>query len=359
METVIQRTSAATPKSPATPWSPTGYEVIEELNRGGMGVIYKARHRAMGRLVALKVISPETLAHPHARERFEREVWAAAKLNHPNIVTIFDTDLSGPVPFLAMEYVPGIDLLRLVQKHGPLDPAEAVAFTRQAAVGLLHTHEQGLVHRDVKPSNLMVHPYPFEAGTVPRLKILDMGLTRPVFQLTAENAELTPAGVFLGTPDFVAPEQAEDSRRADIRSDVYSLGGTLYFLLTGEAPYPGLSIVEKVRKIHSKPVPAPSSRRANVPSAVDAIVRRMLAPRAADRPQSMNEVIDALDRFSAQSGSNDHAARPIASSNMSLSFFDRETAALSTFQEAVRKRAAAEAELAIAFQTASEKSERD
>src|SRR5262249_38726649 len=134
METVISTLASRPEAAPA--WSPPGYDLLEELNRGGMGVVYKARHRAMDRLVALKIISPETLAHPHARERFEREVWTSAKLNHPNIVTIFDTDLAGPTPFLAMEYVPGIDLLRLVQKDGPLAPAQAVEVIRQTAEGL-------------------------------------------------------------------------------------------------------------------------------------------------------------------------------------------------------------------------------
>jgi len=332
--------------------------MLEELNRGGMGVVYKARQLALGRIVALKVIAPEAMAIPNVRERFEREVWASARLNHPNIVTIFDTNLAGQIPFLTMEYVPGIDLLRLVQRTGPLPVPDAVSYVHQAAEGLRHMHEQGLVHRDIKPSNLMVHPFPFEAGTAPRLKILDMGLTRPAYssQRDAESG-LTKAGAFLGTPDFVAPEQVEDSRRADARSDVFSLGSTLYFLLTAEAPFPGNTIAEKVRKMHTEGPPAPSSRRPEVPPALDRVVRKMLAAKPVDRYQSAREVIAALNGCLHDCSVLE--ASPIASPPKTMSFFDRETSALATLQDAIRTRAAAEAELALNFQTASEKAERE
>jgi serine/threonine protein kinase len=212
----------------------SGFEILEEINRGGMGVIYKARQQGLNRLVALKMILADRLASDEARARFHREVQAAALLGHPNIVTVFQTDLNGPTPYLAMEYVPGIDLSRLVKRSGPLAVADALYYVQQAAHGLQHAYEQGLVHRDIKPANLMVTPSPLEPGAAPPgrkawVKILDMGLARVVSQgdTVEEMTSLTQAGMFLGTPDYVSPEQAEDPRAVDIRSDLYSLGGTL------------------------------------------------------------------------------------------------------------------------------------
>src|SRR5262249_984824 len=154
-----------------------GFEIIEELSRGGMGIIYKARQQGFNRLAVLKVISPDRLALPDMLRRFQREVQAAALLSHPNIVTVYATDLSGRWPYLAMEYVPGIDLFRLVKEGGPLSIADACSYILQAAQGLQHAHEQGLVHRDIKPANLMVTPSPLTATATAkrRIKILDMG----------------------------------------------------------------------------------------------------------------------------------------------------------------------------------------
>ena len=223
----------------------SGFEIISELNRGGMGVIYKARQHGLDRIVALKVIAPSRLSSPEARRRFQQEVKASARLSHPNIVQVYHTDLEGSLPFLAMEYVPGIDLSRLVKKTGPLSPADACYYILQAAHGLQHAFEQGLVHRDIKPANLMVSPSPLDessrkTGHLPRVKVLDLGLARMVGEGDSEG-ELTRDGIFLGTPDYVAPEQAEDARRSDIRADIYSLGSSLYYLLTGEIPFPGSS----------------------------------------------------------------------------------------------------------------------
>jgi serine/threonine protein kinase len=281
-----------------------GFEILEEINRGGMGVIYKARQTGLNRLVALKVISPERLGHPETMARFRREVQAAALLSHPNIVTVYHTDLDGPWPYLAMEYVAGIDLYRLVQQVGPLTVEEAFYYAQQAAQGLQHAFEQGLVHRDIKPANLMVTPSPLEKITgsttqTPRVKILDMGLARVV--TAGEGGEqagsLTQAGEFLGTPDYIAPEQAEDSRRADIRSDLYSLGCTLYFLLTGEVPFPGTGLIQKLRRQLLEPPPSVRTKRPDVPAEADALVRQLMARNPAERYQKPVELIAALEVF--------------------------------------------------------------
>jgi serine/threonine protein kinase len=288
-----------------------GFEVLDEVNRGGMGVIYKARQLGMNRVVALKVLSPGWLADADARRRFQREVRAAALLSHPNIVTVYQTDLDGPWPYLAMEFVPGVDLLRLVRQVGPLPPADAVHYARQAALGLRHAFEQGLVHRDVKPSNLMVTPGPVgtpgvTADRPPRVKLLDLGIARVVSPAAGESSvggRLTRPGAFLGTPDYASPEQAEDAARADVRSDLYSLGATLFFLLTGAVPFPGRSVVQKLRQQMTGPPPRPSAHRPEVGPDLDRVVAKLLAREPADRFQTPDELIAALDR-PARSGSD-------------------------------------------------------
>lgn len=302
--------SSASPATASTP-SPTsgpsgrivaGFELLEEINRGGMGVIYRARQIAMKRIVALKAITPSKLEIPGARARFMAEVHASARLNHQNIVQVYATDLDGPFPYLVMEYVPGIDLLRLVRKSGPLPVPDAVYYIRQATEGLQHAFEQGLVHRDIKPSNLIVTPAPIgspelKTGKLPRVKILDMGLARVVTPEERDTEmDLTQAGVFLGTPDYVSPEQAEDATQADIRSDIYSLGGSLYFLLTGEVPFPGKTLVEKIRRALTDPPPSASAKRKDVTPAINAVIRKMMARNPEARYQTPAETMAALDR---------------------------------------------------------------
>jgi eukaryotic-like serine/threonine-protein kinase len=282
-----------------------GYEVIEEINRGGMGVIYKARQPGVNRLVALKIISPARLDQPGTRGRFKREVRVSGRMNDPCIVTIYQTELDSPIPFVAMEYVPGIDLLRLVRQTGPLPVTDVVYYARQVAEGLQHAYEVKLVHRDIKPSNLMISPSPLapvegRTGKLPRVKILDMGLARLLdteANSDPETDDLTPPGVFVGTPDYVSPEQAEDPRAADIRSDLYSLGGAMYFCLTGEVPFPGKTLASKLRKQLTEPVPSAAAKRSDVPVAVDAIIRKLMAREPDDRYQTPAELMATLDEI--------------------------------------------------------------
>ena len=274
------------------------FELMGEINRGGMGVIYKAKQKGLDRIVALKVIAPNRLSSREARRRFKQEVVTAARLNHPNIVTVFQTDIDGAIPYLAMEYVPGIDLSRLVKAVGPLSPPDACYYILQAAIGLQHAHEAGLVHRDIKPANLMVTPSPIDpdpgkTAKLPRVKILDMGLARIVNE--EEPGELTRAGIFLGTPDYVAPEQAEDARTSDIRADIYSLGSSFYFLLTGEIPFPGASVVQKLRKQMAEPPPSARAKRDEVSPALDGLVRRMMARSPLERPQTPAELVEMIE----------------------------------------------------------------
>ncbi len=360
---VQEAQSAAVSVTPMPGQGIAGFELLEELNRGGMGVVYKARQTALNRVVAVKAIAPAKISDPRALTLFDREVKAAASLNHPNIVMVYHTELDGPFPYLAMEYVPGIDLFRLVRDRGPLVVADAVYYVRQAAEGLQHAHEIGLVHRDVKPSNLMVTPIPEgkNGGRRAKLKILDMGLARVVVPGNANAEERLRPGVFLGTPDYVAPEQVIDSSQADARSDVYGLGATLYFVLTGEVPFPGKTLEEKVRLARTSRTPSAMAKRPDVPLALDAIIKRMLARDPAQRYQSAAEVIVALTAVLRELDRTARGTDPRSTGKtpMSENLFEIERSALTRLNEAVTARTTAEAELLATFTAAVEKAERE
>jgi WD40 repeat protein len=265
------------------------YEIQALLGKGGMGTIYKARHKLMDRDVALKVIHPGLVEKPGAVERFRREVRAAARLTHPHIVTAYDADQAGEYHFLIMEFVPGQSLAQALAERGPLPVAEACDAIRQAALGLQYAHEQGMVHRDIKPANLMV-----TTGTV---KILNLGLARFVSDLGVTGGSLTQDGLVVGTPDYMAPEQADDSRQADIRADIYSLGCTLYHLLAGQPPFPTGTVMQKLRA-HQDQTPRPLSElRPDVPVEVVRVVERMMAKDPAQRYQTPGDVAQALAPF--------------------------------------------------------------
>ena len=265
-----------------------GYELLGELGSGGMGVVYKARHRGSGEVVALKLVRPDLHARPNTHRRFQREVQAAARLDHPHIVRVLDGGQAGDTWYMAMEYVEGETLHHRVEKSGRRAVWEACEFIRQTALGLHHAHEAGLVHRDIKPSNLMV------SGDS-AVKILDLGLVRiDESDPDARLSTLTQPGVLLGTIDFIAPEQAMNPHVADPRSDLYSLGCTFYYLLLGKVPFPVGSVVDKVDK-HRWVVPRPVDRqRAEVPRAVAAVVDRLLAKQPEGRFRTAAEVADAV-----------------------------------------------------------------
>jgi eukaryotic-like serine/threonine-protein kinase len=272
------------------------YRILEELGRGGMGRVYKAEHQTMHRIVALKVLAASLTRTERARQLFQREVRAAAKLVHPNIVTAFDANQVGDRLYLVMEFVDGPNLQDLVRRRGPLPVVQACEFVRQAALGLQHAHLLGMAHRDVKPSNLLVQRspgLPADAPPVYQVKILDFGLARLVEPGTGESAD----GTVMGTPDFLAPEQARANSRIDPRSDLYSLGCTLYYLLTGRVPFPGGTALEKLVR-HGTEDPNPVERlRPDVLWPVAQILRRMMAKEPDDRFQSATEVAAALEPY--------------------------------------------------------------
>jgi serine/threonine protein kinase len=268
------------------------YEIRRELGRGGMGVVYLAHNTLMGRDEVLKVMSREIMERPGVLERFLREIRAVAKLRHPNIVTAYHAARLGESVVFAMEYVEGYDLSRTVKARGPLPVPHACLFIHQAALGLQHAHEEGLVHRDIKPGNLMLS----RKGTKPIVKVLDFGLARATSEEKVDAA-LTSTGQAIGTPDFIAPEQILDAPKADIRADIYSLGGTLYYLLTGRPPFHAQSLYDIYQAHISRDAEPINFIRPEVPAELAALVAKMMAKDPARRFQTPGEVAEALTPF--------------------------------------------------------------
>ncbi|MDP7020528.1 MAG: bifunctional serine/threonine-protein kinase/formylglycine-generating enzyme family protein [Pirellulaceae bacterium] len=293
------------------------YRLLEKLRSGGMGNVYKALHTKLDRVVAIKILSSHRLNDPDAIARFDREMKLIGQLQHPHIVHATDADQDGDIHYLVMELVDGIDLSRLVRKTGLLGVADACELIRQAAVGLDFVHHQGMVHRDIKPSNLMITV----ASRVPKVesksskssstrdsvpvttldpvvKILDLGLA--LLDHDGDGDDLTSTGQVMGTIDYMAPEQVENTHGVDIRADIFSLGATLFKLLTGEAPLSSAkygSSLQKLAALGRDEIPSIASRRDDLPSELVTIVDRMLSCDPSDRFQTPVEVVDTLATF--------------------------------------------------------------
>jgi serine/threonine protein kinase len=284
------------------------YRILAELGRGGFGCVFKARHLIMNRVVALKVISPELVDDSRAREWFRREVLATTQLQHPNIVMAYDANEVENVLFLVMEYVDGHNLAEVVKKQGPLPIGLACALLLQAARGLQYAHEMGMVHRDIKPANLLIPrtaaldeaaraPGVFPTAGQVLVKIVDFGLAR----LQSQGSLNTLVGLkeknFVGTPDYVSPEQARNIHDVDIRSDLYSLGCTFFFALTGRPPFKGKSPLETVLQHLEHEVPSLEALRREIPPALVSIVRRLLAKKPEQRFQTPKDLVAELNFF--------------------------------------------------------------
>jgi len=281
------------------------YEVIRELGRGGMGVVYLARNKLMDRLEVLKLLSQEMLGKPERVERFLREIQAAAKLHHPNVVAAYTAFPLGKLLVFAMEYVEGDDLAKLVRARGPLPVLNACYFAYQTALGLQHAHERGMIHRDIKPGNLIL----FRQGKKGTVKILDFGLAKLSSEQKIDRT-LTHEGQMLGTPDYIAPEQTLDAQKADIRSDIYSLGCTLYHLLTGNPPFSGSSLYAVLQAHHADEARMVNLVRPEVPVELAAVVAKMMAKDPSRRYQTPAEVAQALKPFLKPGGLTSQSPQP-------------------------------------------------
>jgi serine/threonine-protein kinase len=272
------------------------YVILDQLGQGGMGRVFKAEHRTMNRTVALKVLAPHLLKTDRAQEMFQREVRAVARLMHPNIVTAYDANQVGDRHYLVLEYVDGPNLEQLVRAKGPLPVGQACEIIRQIALGLQYAYEQGMVHRDIKPANMLLQPGP--RGLV---KISDFGLARLMDQPPPVEGGVgtivTKENTVMGTPDYLSPEQARNLHHADIRSDLYSLGCTFYFILTGRVPFPGGTTLEKLVR-HTTEQPTPLEQlRPDLPANIVNVVRRLMAKKPEERQQTPAEVAEEVAPF--------------------------------------------------------------
>jgi serine/threonine protein kinase len=274
------------------------YEILRELGRGGMGVVYMAQNKLMGRMEVLKVVSSHLVNRRGVPDRFLTEIRNAAKLHHTNVVTAYSALRLGESLVLAMQYVEGLDLARLITARGPLPVAHACNYVHQAALGLQHAHDHGMVHRGIKPSNLMLA----REGSRAVIKVLDFGLAK-VKSEGPTDGTLTQDGQMLGTPDFIAPEQIRNARGADIRADIYSLGCTLYYLLSGGPPFHCASLYDILQAHHSMDAKPLNLARPEVPVELAALVAKMMAKEPERRFQEPKEVAQALKPFFTKANS--------------------------------------------------------
>lgn len=287
------------------------YRLIEKIGEGASCFVFKARHSRLHRIVALKIIRPELLKKHVAVQRFLREMEAVAKLSHPNVVRAYDADQINDTYYFTMQFLEGTNLSKFVRLAKSLSPQQACQYIWQASLGLDHIHQHGMVHRDIKPSNLMVlkpktlddsgsgsHSSEELNNPWGQIKILDLGLARLVEEEGQNDDNRKPAlttlGTVMGTTDYMSPEQALQSSKADIRSDIYSLGCTFYYALTGEPPYAGGNAVEKMLKHQLDPIPDVRASRSDLPEPMVSILQKMLAKKADDRYQSPTELAGAL-----------------------------------------------------------------
>lgn len=275
------------------------YKLISLLGSGGMSAVYLAEHTLMRRRVAIKVLPQARIEDTSYLERFHREAQAVASLDHPNIMRAYDVDQEGKVHFLVMEYIEGQNFLELVAQHGPLSFVNSAEYIRQSAEGLSHAHEAGMIHRDIKPGNILVD----KRGVV---KILDMGLAM-FFDPSGKDDEQASLTIqhderVLGTADYLSPEQALNSHAVDIRTDIYSLGCTFYYILTGHPPFPEGSLAQRLL-YHQTKQPSPVERdRPDISPGLSAIVRKMMEKRPIDRYQNAKEVQEALSKWLIANG---------------------------------------------------------
>lgn len=266
------------------------YVLLSQLGVGASGHVFRAKHKMSGREVAIKVLAASVAQNEKSVKRFHREVQATAKLAHPNIVRAVDAGEINGQHYMVMEFVDGEDLSSRVKKQGPLDVKTAVQCLLHAGRGLEYAHAQGIIHRDIKPGNMLCD----RAGTV---RLLDLGLVRFEDSGEATGDGLTGTQQVMGTIDYMAPEQVLDTRHADARCDIYSLGCTLFYLLTGRKAYEGKGVVDRIMQHRTAEIPSLVKLGSGVPDDVDRIFRKMVSKKPVDRYQTMTQVCTAFERF--------------------------------------------------------------
>ncbi|MDA8745629.1 serine/threonine protein kinase [Rubripirellula amarantea] len=274
------------------------YRLLRPIGKGGMGMVYLGEHQVMKRQMALKILPPEATDNARRLDRFKEEARACAQLDHPNIVRAYDFAQAGGRHYIVMEYIDGIDLQHLVQRDGVMSTAEALDVLNQACEGLAHAHERGIIHRDIKPANLLLR-------TDGVLKVSDLGLAR----IGLSELDHQDNHRLMGTADFVAPEQAINSQNIDARADIYSLGCTLFYLLTGRPPFVADSVRQRLAKHQTAEVPDLRVYRDDCPAGLADLFNRMMAKRPSDRPKSATELLVQLRRMGA--GTNEKPAMSI------------------------------------------------
>jgi serine/threonine protein kinase len=320
------------------------YKILDRLGKGRMAGVYKAQHQ-LGQVVALKVLPPSKARDPQLFARFQRESRMALQLQHPNIVRAFEVGKAGELHYLVMEYLEGETLEEVLLRRKNLKPDEAVHLVHQALQGLQHIHERGLVHRDLKPANLMIVPTPGAPNDLLRatVKILDIGLGRALMEEgagAAFDAGLTGEGVMLGTPDYMAPEQARDARGIDIRADIYSLGCVLYHLLTGQPPFPDRNIISQMIRHATEPARPLAEFNREVPDGLQQIVNWMIAKDPAGRYPTPERAGQALQVFLVAGASVPQAIERDPKMRTFLTFLEKRQAipeAVPVKQEPVRQ----------------------
>ncbi|MCS6849994.1 MAG: serine/threonine protein kinase [Gemmataceae bacterium] len=259
------------------------YDLLAKIAEGGMGTVYKGRHRLTGQIVAIKIVPPSVASNKVLLKRFEQEFRAASALDHPNIVRALDYDGTGSRPFLVMEYVDGESLGQRLEREGRIPEAEAIRLIVQVAQGLHKAHKEGLIHRDVKPDNILV-------TADGQAKLTDLGLVKDL----DTELNLTRTGRGLGTPHFMAPEQFRNAKNADVRCDIYSLGATLYMMVTGELPFKSCGPLDAWMKKIRNDLPAPRQLVPELSERVDWAIRRAMSADPNQRPESCREFVEDL-----------------------------------------------------------------
>lgn len=280
------------------------YKLLDRIGKGRMAGVYKGLHN-LGNIVAVKILPPSKVRDPQALARFQREAKMAVKLKHPNVVRAFHMANASGVYFLVMEYLEGETLEDVLKRRQRLPVPEAVRIVHQTLLGLQHIHEQGLIHRDLKPANLMLVPAAPPGGpdstTLSTVKILDIGLGRALFDENApvdmDDMQLTTEGAVLGTPDYLAPEQARDAHKVDIRADLYSLGCLLYHVLTGQVPFPDKNALHQIVRHATETARPVRDLEPSVPEGLQQVIQRMMAKQPDQRYATPGQAASALQPF--------------------------------------------------------------